>query len=148
MDLRRCLDQVLQVSPVHAVSTQSAEISTNKNDVPREEVSQMHEFTMTLVLDVDNAPTVLAAADRLAINNHIAFRADDRERDDVLGGWEYDQCWKERGPTGIRTLIDSLSCNSSSSFSSVSKGYRRILWYTNSSRICSHSEMRTKEAEW
>jgi hypothetical protein len=55
----------------------------------------MHEFTMTLVLDVDNAPTILAAADRLAINNHIAFGANDSERDNVLGGWEYDQCLKE-----------------------------------------------------
>jgi hypothetical protein len=48
----------------------------------------MHKLAVTLVLDVDNAPTVLAATDRLAVNNHVAFGTNDSERNDVLDGLE------------------------------------------------------------
>jgi hypothetical protein len=56
-----------------------------RKGLPREEVSQMHELAVTLVLDIDNAPTVLATTDRLAVNNHVAFGTNDSERNNVLG---------------------------------------------------------------
>ena len=52
--------------------------------LPRQKVPQMHEFAVILVLDVYNAPAVLATTDRLAVYDHITFGANDSERDDVL----------------------------------------------------------------
>jgi hypothetical protein len=65
MDLGRGLDQILEMST-------------------GEEVSQVDEFTVRLVLDVNNAPPVLAAADLLASNNDRLLGANNRERDDIL----------------------------------------------------------------
>jgi len=50
---------------------------------PEKEVPEVDELAMVLVFDVDNTPTVLPAADRLAINNYITLRADNGERNDA-----------------------------------------------------------------
>jgi hypothetical protein len=50
MDLRCCLDQVLEMGA-------------------GEEVSEVDKFAVVLVLDVDNSPSVLATSDLLATND-------------------------------------------------------------------------------
>ena len=65
VDLRRSLDQILQMRS-------------------QEEVSQVDEFAVVLVLDVDDAPSVLATADLLAIDNDGLLGTDDGEGDKVL----------------------------------------------------------------
>jgi hypothetical protein len=44
----------------------------------------VHELAVLLALHIDDTPTVFAATDRLAVDNHIAFGANDGERDHVL----------------------------------------------------------------
>lgn len=65
VDLRRRLDQVLQVSA-------------------SEEVAKVHEFAVSLVLDVDDTPAVLASANLLATDNDGLLGSDNSEWDDVL----------------------------------------------------------------
>ena len=65
MDLARRLDEVLQVRA-------------------REEVAQVDELAVPLILDVDRAPAVLAAAHRLAADVEVLFAADHGEGDDGL----------------------------------------------------------------
>lgn len=66
MDLGGGLDQVLEMGA-------------------SEEVSEVDEFAVLLVFDIDSSPAVLAAANSLAINVDVALAADDREWDDGLG---------------------------------------------------------------
>lgn len=49
-----------------------------------EEVSEVDEFAVVLILDVDNSPSVLAPTDLLASNNDRLLRSNDGEWDDVL----------------------------------------------------------------
>lgn len=49
-----------------------------------EEVSEVDEFTVVLILNVDDSPSVLAAANLLASNNDRLLRTNNREWDDVL----------------------------------------------------------------
>lgn len=49
-----------------------------------QEIAQVDEFTVVLILDVDNTPAVLAAANLLAVDNNGLLTADNRERNDVL----------------------------------------------------------------
>lgn len=49
-----------------------------------EKVSEVDEFAVLLVLDVDGSPAVLAAANSLAVNVDVALAADDCEWDDGL----------------------------------------------------------------
>lgn len=65
MDLRRRLDQVLEVGA-------------------EQKVPQVDEFAVVLILDVDDAPPVLASADLLAIDNDGLFRANNRKGDQIL----------------------------------------------------------------
>ncbi len=67
MDLTRGLNQVLKVCP-------------------GKEVPEVDEFAVILVLDIDDAPSVLSAANLLAINNDRFFAADNGEGDNVLDG--------------------------------------------------------------
>src|SRR3569833_2396648 len=67
MDLRRGLDQILEVSP-------------------EKEVPQVDEFAVVLVLDVDDAPSVLPGRDLLAVDNDGLLGADDSERNQRLQG--------------------------------------------------------------
>ena len=48
------------------------------------EVTQVDEFAVSLVLNVDRAPAVLATAHRLAANVEVLLAADDGEGDDGL----------------------------------------------------------------
>jgi hypothetical protein len=65
VDLGRRLDEVLQVCPC-------------------EEVAEEDKLAMVLVLDVDNAPAILAASDLAAGDDDGLLGTDDREGDDVL----------------------------------------------------------------
>lgn len=49
-----------------------------------QEVSQVDEFAVVLVLNVDDTPAVLATTDLLAIDNNVAFRANNRKRNQAL----------------------------------------------------------------
>lgn len=49
-----------------------------------EEVSEVDEFAVLLVLDIDSAPAVLATAHSLAVNVDVALAADDCEWNDGL----------------------------------------------------------------
>lgn len=46
---------------------------------PRQEVSEVVEVAMRLVLNVDNTPSVLAAAYRLTVDHHVPLGADNGE---------------------------------------------------------------------
>jgi hypothetical protein len=65
VDLAGGLDQVLQVGA-------------------GEEVAEVDELAVSLVLDVDHAPAVLATADLLAVDDDGLLTADDGEGDDLL----------------------------------------------------------------
>ena len=65
VDLAGCLDQVLQVSA-------------------GKEVAQVNKLAVVLILDVDNTPAVLAAANLLAIHDDGLLTADNGERNDIL----------------------------------------------------------------
>ena len=67
VDLRRGLDEVLQVGA-------------------GEEVAQRDELAVVLVLDVDDAPAVLAAAHLLAADDDVLLGPDDGEGDQGLHG--------------------------------------------------------------
>lgn len=49
-----------------------------------QEVSEVDEFAVSLILDIDDAPSVLAAADLLASDNDRLLGTDNSEWDDVL----------------------------------------------------------------
>lgn len=49
-----------------------------------QEVSQVDEFAVVLVLNVDDTPAVLATTDLLAIDNNVALRANNRKRNQAL----------------------------------------------------------------
>lgn len=66
----------------HALSARIAQQS--RPDEPSQEVPQVVELAMLLILDVDDAPSVLATANRSTIDNDISFRANDSEWDHVL----------------------------------------------------------------
>lgn len=63
MDLRRSFDQILEMGP-------------------GQEVAEVDEFAVAFVFDVDGAPAVLAAADRLPADGDAFFAADYCEGDD------------------------------------------------------------------
>lgn len=71
VDLACGLDQILQVGA-------------------GQEVAQVNELAVVLVLDVDDTPAVLAAANLLAVDNDGLLTADDGEGNDVLCGPELD----------------------------------------------------------
>lgn len=70
VDLRSSLNQILEMGT-------------------GEEVSEVHEFAVSLILDVDNAPSVLAAADLLAADNDGLLRANDSEGNNVLTRYQH-----------------------------------------------------------
>ena len=65
VDLGGCFDQVLKVCA-------------------RKEVSEIDKFAVVLILNVDNSPSILTAADLLASNNDRLLGSNDCEGDDVL----------------------------------------------------------------
>ncbi len=52
----------------------------------QQEVAQVDEFAVVLVLDVDDAPSVLAAADLLAVDNDGLLRPNNGEGHEALLG--------------------------------------------------------------
>lgn len=67
VDLRGSLDEVLKMGA-------------------EKEVSQVDEFAVVLVLNVDDTPPVLATANLLAVDNDGLFGADDGEGNEILWG--------------------------------------------------------------
>ena len=65
MDLAGGFDQVLQMGT-------------------GQEVPQVDKFAVILVLDIDNTPTVLSAADLLTVDNNVLLATDNGKRNDVL----------------------------------------------------------------
>lgn len=65
VDLRCCFDQIL-------------EVGTGK------EVSEVDEFAVVLVLNIDDSPSVLTSPDLLASHDDRLFRSDNSEGDNVL----------------------------------------------------------------
>lgn len=65
VDLRRGLDEVLEMGS-------------------EEEVAQVNEFTVGLILDVDDTPSILASANLLAIHNDGLLGSDDGKGNKVL----------------------------------------------------------------
>ena len=51
---------------------------------PQQEVTQVDEFAVVLILDVDDAPSVLAAADLLAVDDDVLLGANDSEGNEAL----------------------------------------------------------------
>lgn len=49
-----------------------------------QKVSQVDEFAVVLVLNVDDTPAVLATTDLLAIDNDVLLRANNRKRNQAL----------------------------------------------------------------
>lgn len=81
MDLAGSFDQVLQMGT-------------------GQEVPQVDKFAVVLVLDIDNTPTVLSAADLLAIDNNVLLATDNGKRNDVLHAHLLDtgeQSWGQLG---------------------------------------------------
>lgn len=66
VDLRSRLDEILKVGS-------------------QEKVAQVDEFAVVLVLNVNDTPAVLAAANLLSVDNDGLFRADNSKRDHALG---------------------------------------------------------------
>lgn len=50
----------------------------------QEEVSQVNEFAMGLVLNIDNAPSVLATSDLVTIDNDGLLGSDDSKGNQIL----------------------------------------------------------------
>src|SRR5690606_28236555 len=65
VSLRGSLDEVLEVGA-------------------EQEVPEVDELAVLLVLDVDDAPPVLATTDLLAVDNDVLLRADNGEGDEAL----------------------------------------------------------------
>lgn len=65
MDLACGFDEVLQMGP-------------------GQKVAQVDEFTVVLILDIDDTPSVLTATDLLAIDNNVLLATDNSEGDNAL----------------------------------------------------------------
>jgi hypothetical protein len=65
VDLRCRLNQVLEVGS-------------------GEEISEVYEFTVVLILDVDNSPSVLTSSNLLACNDNRLLGSNNGERDNIL----------------------------------------------------------------
>ena len=66
MDLRSRLDEILQVSA-------------------SEEISEVDEFAVSLIFDIDRSPAVLTTADSLTVHVDVVLATDNGEGDDGLG---------------------------------------------------------------
>lgn len=71
---------------------------------PEQEVSQVDKLAVILVLDVDDAPPVLATTDLLAVDDDVLLGADDSEGNEVLES-EISKC-KPRGLSREYSYID------------------------------------------
>jgi len=69
VDLRSGLDEILEVRA-------------------EEEVAEVDEFAVVLILDIDNAPSVLSAPNLLAVDNNGLLGTDNGEGDKALQRFE------------------------------------------------------------
>lgn len=53
---------------------------------PQQEIAQVNKFAVVGIFNVHNTPSVLAATNRLAIDDDIVFRSNDGEGNDLLHG--------------------------------------------------------------
>ena len=73
------------MSYTHGVAVSREIMETlGRRGEPGEEVAEVDELAVPLVLDVDDAPAVLAAADGLAVDDDRALGADNCEGDHIL----------------------------------------------------------------
>lgn len=89
VDLRGGFDQILQVSPIEISYTVVLGANASRGmygaipavhrdeNVPGQKVAQIHKLAMPLVLDIDHAPSVLAAPDGLAVDDDGFLGTDD-----------------------------------------------------------------------
>jgi hypothetical protein len=66
----------------------------------------MHEFAVILILDVDDAPAILAATNRLAIDDNIALRPNCSKGNDIL--WFEDLRMRLQQISAFETYADGL----------------------------------------
>lgn len=85
-----------------------------------QEVSQVNEFAVVLVLDVNDAPAVLTAANLLAVDDNVLLAPDNSKRNDVLQRYPVRQKKAKPLTSRARTLIWTFIARSSSSSSSLS----------------------------
>ncbi len=90
---------------------------------PEQEVPEVDEFAVGLVLDVDDAPPVLAAPDLLAVDDDRLLRSNDSEGNEVLLATVSRVASIKLVRVEKLTLISAFIARSSSSNSSVSYGY-------------------------
>lgn len=129
------LDQILQVGPgLHQLLDK---LHRGVDNLPREEVSEIDKFAVSLVLDIDDSPPVLAPSDWLAIDNDTALGAHNGE-----GKHGLTVSYHPRSLLGNEKLTRtrSFSSSSSGSFSSASKGNSLIWWCSISAMICTVSK--------
>lgn len=81
MDLRRSLDEVLQVCPkrYRESSVIPCPRSAEENTSPGQEVTQVDKFTVLLIFDIDHTPLVFSPTDALPVNYDRALGANDCE---------------------------------------------------------------------
>jgi hypothetical protein len=80
MDLSSRLDKILQVCPVYV----QLELRERDGSLPGEEVSEVDEFAMSLILHIDDSPSILPSSYGLAVNDDTSFRANNGERKHFL----------------------------------------------------------------
>jgi hypothetical protein len=114
VDLRGSLNQILEMGA-------------------EEEISQVNEFAVVLVLDVDDTPPVLARGHLLAVDDDGLFGADNGEGHKGLLPPQLASMLLSYFLNLVLTLICVLMARSSSSNSSFSYGYILRLWKANSS---------------
>lgn len=132
------LDQILQVRPevssLISFSSSARDARTPSRDSLGQKVPQVDKVAVPLILDIDHSPPGLSSPDGFTIDVDVALGTDDGKGDHGLRDRMYPmsaQVAKKYSQAEIdqeRTRIRSFKLSSSSSCSSVSKGYSRIWW--------------------
>ena len=107
----------------------------------REEVTEIDEFAVVFIFNVNHSPAVLATPDLLAIHDDGFFASNDGKWDNILDSVSHKSGFLVL--TWIVTLICALTARSSSSSSSLSYGYILRLWKANSSLILALNSWRS-----
>lgn len=85
MDLRRSFDEVLQVCPKNIRGYKPSRAASIEEDTsPGQEVAQVDKFTVLLIFNIDDPPSIISPSDTLPVNHDCAFGADDCEGDHCL----------------------------------------------------------------
>jgi len=135
------LDQILQVRPITPQTTPFSNpihrppSHPQLPHSPRQKVPQIDKLAVPLILDINHPPTSLSTSDLFPVDHDVTFGADYRKGDHGLS--RASMIRNEHSHRQLRngnyprvrqlTLIRSLRAISSSSCSSVSIGYNRML---------------------